>query len=406
MILVSCVYTNKNNNSNKNKNENISNNENDIEELMFTDSSTERADTELNKFFEKEKEKNSYNEIENYMDKDKKPDTEDINMLETVKGKKKAAKKKSKSSKKGANKTKSKPKKTYPPAKLISQFNPYYPKKKALIDSNTSASYCKFKKGFLHLVKNSNKLGATPLTIRTVPVYVSLTMYTFNIQMGLAFKTLFNTVKVKNILKITKKFKNANCFEIVEDNVVEKTLAKSPITLCAGNTKIMMQWVKALQEFKDCLYNVSSKNTGSRTLMDFNRINTLIKVAHVTPKAKIPKAFNPLVYENGPSVNKKTKKAAKDEYVMKRQLAKIVGLLERGRINKQKLTRKMNTKLKNAKKIEYDIRTKQDMINKIINKRERREKEKEYKIRAQVHKKREIQLLKAVKSRIKQYKVN
>jgi len=158
-----------------------------------------------------------------------------------------------------------------------------------------------------------------------------------------------------------------------------------------------MDWVKALQEFKDCLYN--NKYDGSRTLLDFNRINTLIKA----PKAKaiVKKAFNPLYYQNTPVTKKKTPKT---EYVMKRQLAKIVGLMEKGQMNKQRLTRKMNTKLKSAKKIEYDIRSKQNMITKIMDKRQSKEKNIVNKIRVKVHKKREMQLLKAVKSRIKQYK--
>ena len=219
--------------------------------------------------------------------------------------------------------------------------------------------------------------------------------------MGLSQRTLFSTVKTKNILKVTKKFKNANCFEVVEDEVSEKSLTQSPIVLCAATNKNMMGWVKALEEFKTCMYN--NKYDGSRTLMDFNRINTLIKTPKAPTAAK-KKAFNPLYYQNGATV-KKSKKVAKVEYVMKRQLAKIVGLMERGQMNKQRLTRKMNTKLKSAKKIEYDIRSKQNMINKILDKRQHKEKEMVTKIRAKVHKKREMQLLKAVKSRIKQYKV-
>lgn len=419
VILVSCIYTNKNHNSNRNSNENSNksennnNNNNDIEELMYAESNTERADTELNKFFEKES--NKYDQIDNYVNdslhkkhsnKQKKHRNE-LNLLETSKAK---AKGKSKGKSKGKKaKGKSKGKKTkkakkYPNAKLLSLHNPYYPKKTGVILSNTSASYCKFKKGFLHLVKNASKLGPAPLTIKTVPVYVNLNMYTLSLQMGLSLRTQFDTIKVRNILKVTKKFRNANCFEIIEDKVIEKTLAKSPIVLCAGNPKILFDWVKALQEFKDCLYNTSSKNDGSRTLMDFNRINTLIKVAH-PPAGKKPKAYNPLYYNAGPPVAKKKKSTAKAEYIMKKQLAGIVGLLERGQINKQKLTRKMNTKLRNAKKIEYDIRSKQNMINKILNKRQRKEKQMEIKIRNKVHKKRELQLLKAVKSRIRQYKV-
>ena len=64
------------------------------------------------------------------------------------------------SNKNSKKKTEAIAKKTYPQAKLFSQYNPYYPKKKSIIEENTSASYCKFKRGFLHLVKNSSKLGA------------------------------------------------------------------------------------------------------------------------------------------------------------------------------------------------------------------------------------------------------
>merc|ERR1711957_24657 len=311
------------------------------------------------------------------------------------KEKRKATKKNSKGKK---NSKKSKPKKTYPPTKLISQFNPYYPKKKAMIIRNTSASYCKFKRGFLYLVKNSKKLGTTPLQIHVVPVYVSLSMFAFKIQMGLSGKTLFSTVKTKNILKITKKFKNANCFEVVEDEVSETSLTQSPVVLCAASSKNMMGWVKALQEFKDCLYN--NKYDGSRTLLDFNRINTLIKA----PKAKVAakKVFNPLYYQNSPIKKKKVVK--KVEYVMKRQLAKIVGLMERGRMNKQRLTRKMNTKLKSAKKIEYDIRSKQNLITKIMDKRQSKEKNIVNKIRVKVHKKKKKKKKKRIKIKKKKKK--
>lgn len=394
VIFFSSVSTNANEN-------NISNN-NDIEDLVYSD-----ADNELNKFYEKEGQKNK--DLDNFIsDSDK----GQINLIETNQSISKPSKKPAKAKKpvtkaakgKIIKKKVSKPKKAYPPAKLISQYNPYYPKKKSVIIENTKSSYCKYKNGFLHLVKNSSKLGAIPLTIRTIPVYVTLTMTELKLQMGLPLKTLFNTVKVGNILKVTKKFKNAFCFEIIEDEVIEKSLAKSPITLCAGNFNIMMDWVKALQEFKDCMYNIDSRNTGSRTLVDFHRINKLIKVVKPSTTKK-PKAFNPLYYEQGASVSRINRGTSKDEYVMKRQLEKIVGLLEKGQINKQTVNRKMKTQLKNAEKIEYDIRKKQDMINKIIRQREMKEKEKEEKIKTQVQKKREVQLLKAVKSRILQYKV-
>jgi len=79
----------------------------------------------------------------------------------------------------------------------------------------------------LYLVKNPNKLGQIPLTIKTIPVYINLTINSLSIQMGPSLKTVFNNIKVKNILRVTKKFKNAFCFEIVEDKIIEKTFAKN-----------------------------------------------------------------------------------------------------------------------------------------------------------------------------------
>merc|ERR1712032_1309371 len=230
--------------------------------------------------------------------------------------------------------------------------------------------------------------------IKTIPVYISLTMNYLKVQMGLNLKTVFDTIHVKNILRIQKKFKNAYCFEIVEDKVIEKTLTKSPVVLCASTSKSLMNWVKILQEFKDCLYNMRH-SYGERTLMDFHRVNRLIK----PPIAKKKKEFDPYYYQNSPAVKKK-----KPEYVMKKQLAKIVGLLEKGKINNGNKKRKMKDKLKKAKRIEYDIRIKKDAINKIMDRRSTRERDNADKYRNHIQKKREVQLLRAVKSRINQYK--
>jgi hypothetical protein len=467
MILVSFIYsfrnhntcrnksksqyrsTNKhritNGNRNTNHNNNKNGNENDIEDLLNADNNSLKEEQDYDKFFNNQMNKNQKNH-KNF-NQDKIAPNSNINMLETSSHKKKNKN----SSKPNRNK---KSKRTIPNAKLFSQFNPYYPNKKSIIDENTSASYCQHKRGFLHLVKNSSKLGISPLSIRTIPVYVVLRDDMLNIQMGLSYRTLFSSVKVENILKITKRFKNANCFEIIEDAVEEQTLTKSPITLCSGNANIMMEWVGALQEFKDCLYNVSSKNQGKgdKTLLDFNRINTLIKSEHHgnsnRGKGIIGNGFDHLFYDSGntvhfpggnsssssTSMSSSTRtilnsayidgpngsgsvynshfdtngihdKRKQDDYVMREELNGIVGLLEEGSINNKKMKRNMDSKLKNAEKIERDIRDKHHMIDQILENRERLNKERESKILSEVHKKREIQLLRAVKSRILQYKV-
>jgi hypothetical protein len=290
--------------------------------------------------------------------------------------------------------------KNYPTAKLINQYNPWLPKKREIINANTEEKYCTYKHGFLYLVKDPKKLGDAPLSIHTVPVFVSLTMESLNVQMGVELKTLFALVKTVNILKITKKFKNANCFEILEDDIVEESLSKNPIVLCASNSKSLANWVRALQQFKDCIYNTDSKMTETETLIDFNRVNQLLK----TPKGKVTKFDEGLFYDKAPLPI--VRKETRIETVMKTELEKIVGLLERGRINEMNKKRTMDAKLKGAENIEKDIRNKKAMIDKILDTRANKDKENDEKLKADEEKKRELQLLKAVRARISQYKVS
>jgi hypothetical protein len=444
MILFSYIYSSKNKSKSKNLNKFTSQNKNDSEDLLNSDSKSEKED-DLYKFFNKETEreretntdieketkknnnfnvKNNIKRSNKYIKKNKRQNQiknlykNEMNMLET------SFKKKNKRALKAKkNYPQAKLNKNYPKAKLFSQYNPYYPVKKSIIAENTRESYCKYKTGFLHLVKHPKNLGPFPLSLRTIPIYVSLTMDNFKLQMGPESKTLFNIVKIENVLRITKIFSNANCFEIVEDNVLENTLAKIPITLCAGNYNIMFSWVKAIQQFKNCIYNTKSSlnNDQDETVLDFHNINTILKTKNPRPKYSNSKsnALDQLIYSSqnsGSSIKNKSRyrniieetvNIAKDssEHVMEKELGNIVNLLEKGDVNKKMIERKMDTKLKSAGKIEYDIRKKKHMIENILEKREKAEKDKENQIRNEVHKKREIQLLKAVKSRIRQYKV-
>jgi hypothetical protein len=284
-----------------------------------------------------------------------------------------------------------------PQAKIIPQKNPYFPKSISQISYFTRASNCKYKSGFLYLVKNPEKLRDQPLSINTVPVFVSMNLNTIDIQMGVSPRTLFHTFKVQNILRITKKFKNANCFEIVENQIIEKKIAKSPVVLCSNAFQSFIKWVKTIQEFKNCLYDVDSRIDGDKTLVDFHKVN------EVTPLSnkKDNEILKPLYYAGTPLKNKNKT----TQYEMQKQLTKIVGLLERGTNNNQKMNRKMNDKLNKAIIIENDLKLKKHMLEDIMDKRRIKEKEKMDQMKSKIAKKREIQLLKAVKERINQYKV-
>lgn len=288
---------------------------------------------------------------------------------------------------------KKKPKKPkYPAPKYINSFNPWFPKKKTELKDNTEEKYCKFKRGFLYLVKNPNKLGPLPLTIHTIPIFVNLSMQSLNLFMGVNENSLFTSVNLENILKISKKFKNANCFEVFKDQIIEKTFAKIPLVLCASNSKSLAQWVRAIQQHKDCIYNNSaSKIKETETLIDFNRVNKLLK----RPIKKDKKLY----YQPAPPLRRPISP-------MKNELSKIVGLLAEGQISQQQEKKKIEAKVKKASLIQADIKKKKMMIDTILDVRENKEKARDVKIKEKLGKKREIQLLRAVRSRIIEYKVN
>jgi len=296
-------------------------------------------------------------------------------------------------------------KKPVPNATFNLEKNPHFPNSPAEIASNTKYSKCEFKSGFLYLVKNSEKLSKNPLRINAIPVYVEMNMKDISFQMGVMQKSAFNQVDLEKILRINKKFSNSFCFEIVENEIIQKTLAKIPVTLCAKDYSTMVSWVSAIQQFKNCLNRISDKNSQqeNKTLIDFENINKLLKDNHTYP-GKIPQEIKKIYYQKSSPYIKSTKKSESEMRITK-QLKSIVETLEKGSLQKNKMRRRMNSKLKNAENMAKDLRMKQILINSILEKRINNEKEKEDQIKNNEHKQREVQLLRAVQQRIRQYKV-
>ena len=81
------------------------------------------------------------------------------------------------------------------------------------------------------------------------------------------------------LITTSKKFSNSFCFEIVENEIFQKTLAKIPVTLCAKDYSTMVSWVSAIQQFKNCLNRISDKNSQqeNKTLIDFDDLNGYVK---------------------------------------------------------------------------------------------------------------------------------
>jgi len=288
-------------------------------------------------------------------------------------------------------------------AKFNLEKNSHFPKTEAEIKENTKYSKCNLKSGFLYLVKNSDKLGKNPLFINAIPIYVEMNMNGISFQMGVMQKSSFNQVSLVNILKITQKFSNSFCFEIIENEVIQKSLAKIPVTLCAKDYQTMISWVSAIQQFKNCLNKFSDKysNQENKTLIDFEKINKLLKDSH-SKDGKVPKEIKKMYYQKS-SPYIKSQARSETEQIISKQLKGIVNTLEEGSIMKNRMRRTMGSKLKKAENMAKDLRMKQVLINRILERRLYNEKEDE--IKNKEHKQREVQLLRAVQQRIRQYKV-
>ncbi len=287
-----------------------------------------------------------------------------------------------------------------PPPKYVILKNPHIPKNIKKLKEGETNNKCHEKTGYIYLANNIFSPKNLPLQIKVVPIFVILTRSTISLMMGPEEKSMFNEIKLENIQKITQRYSNSFCFDIVENNVIEKTLAKGPISLCAKNKKNMEDWIIALQEFKECNINVvSMDNMQNKVLVDFEKVNELLK-----PRSNIKNTneFDPLYYDGGSSNNR----PKEDESEISKVLKNIVTTIEGANINERKISRTMSSKILKAEKFAFDVKRKTDLLDNMIQKRQMREKDKEAKLIQYENKARELRLLKAVLGRIKQYKVN
>jgi hypothetical protein len=280
--------------------------------------------------------------------------------------------------------------------------NPHLPISLKKLKDGETYSKCHEKTGYIYLANNVFSSNNLPLQIKVVPIFAILTRRTISFMMGPQEKSMFNQIKLENIQKITQRYTNSFCFDIVENNVIENSLAKGPISLCAKNTHHMQNWITAIQEFKECSINiVSMDNMQNKVLIDFEKVNELLK-----PRSNLQKQkeYNPLYYDG--DGNGEHPYIKKDETEISKVLKTIVNTIEGANINERQISRTMYSKIQRAEKFAFDVKRKTDLLDSMIQKRQMREKDKEAKLIQYESKARELRLLKAVLGRIKQYKVN
>ena len=89
---------------------------------------------------------------------------------------------------------------------------------------------------------------------------------------------------------------------------------------------------------------------------------------------------------------------------IKNEISKIMSYIKTGNLKEFEIKKKLSDKLNEAKKISQQVHQKQDIIKKIMKKRVENEKKNKLKLVKEEEKNKELELLKAVGSKIKQMK--
>jgi len=255
---------------------------------------------------------------------------------------------------------------------------------------------CKKRTGLIYLLRNPEKL---PLELNLQPIFGRIDLETFNFYLNDMAKTKFYGVNLIDILKISQNPKLIvhNCFNIILNSVDAGKLLKGPLTLCFKKKTIMDLWMKTISEFKECQIDSSNKTKANGVLVDFGKVNKLIK----DPKKK---PENKLYYDNTNKVVRRKSANAHKEAQVKKLMKKIVSSITTGSIATNQIKRKMKNELKKTRKAAKQMQKKQRLIKKIVKKRIKMENKKKNKLINAEAKNKEIRLLKAVKSRIVQLK--
>lgn len=284
-----------------------------------------------------------------------------------------------------------------PQTKYIIMKNLHIPKSLEKLKQGEAYKKCFEKTGYIFLAKKILPSKNFPTKIKVIPIFLILTRRTLNFMIGPKEKTMFNTINLDNIQKITQRYSNSFCFDIVENDIIQKSLSKGPISICAKNKKHMLNWITAIQEFKECGVNVTKNKMHNRVLVDFDKVNALLK-----PRKGLSKEFLALFYKNGKSYKTTNKKGKFDATKI---ITKITDMINGSEINERQLDRKMSSRIKKAEKFALDVKQKNDYLDSLLLKKQMREKNEEQKFIKKEGEAKELRLLKAVLDRIKAYKV-
>jgi hypothetical protein len=258
-----------------------------------------------------------------------------------------------------------------------------------IVDMINSAEYVKYKKcqhktGFLNLLKTENNQK------KMFPIYIFLDNLHLKLYSSTAKTSLFNTIKLEEIIQITQQYKDSNCFDLVVNNYNEHisklTLSKGSISLCSESLPIMQEWISMIQEFKEC--QVELYPGEGETLYDFSQANKILR--------QLPSQKEDMFYN---SADKAITPKPKDSKISK-ELKKIIDVVKMSNFERIKKKRQLENEIKTVQKTAKEIQSKERLIEEMIKQRKVKETEKEQMLIAVEHHKREVSLLRAVEEKI------
>jgi hypothetical protein len=298
--------------------------------------------------------------------------------------------------------------------------NPQFPDNPSLVEENTKYAKCQEKTGVLALVKENPEDDNTHdgedmetqsdfNTIIATPIYLSLTQQNLSLFTNFNSNSLFQTIHLSDITRIIqpKKFIHTFCFEIISIKKLSAyaessaKVLQSPLTLCGLSSSQMKEWVNAIQEFKQCHLNIN-QTSGDKILYDFEKVNELLNSPNVSDSER--KLMNQLYYNNENSSFKNFYRQESERFISK-ELRSITDIIKSSNLQETKVKRELMNKLKSAEQFETEVKKKQMLIQDMIQRQVREANEKDTKLITIQHKAKEYELLKAVKMRIKQLKM-
>ncbi len=258
-------------------------------------------------------------------------------------------------------------------------------------------SKCKRKTGFLNYLQNRPTIKNNEITI--YPIYVTLNQYTLSLFYSYESTTLFKIVKLNSILRVALQYDKTYCFDIIINEVEEKRLKTGPLSLCANNINEMKEWIRAILEFKECKIIKNRRHSSiphqGKTLIDFNKINTLIK-----KNDKRTTSVNQITYNGNESIIQNNPEKEKQRKIISQQIDKIIHTLHMTKIYKNQLRRRLVSQFRRTRGKTKGVYHTQKLLRSMLLKKTVAEKKQYAKMIKKLNAKRTTSIMKNITDKI------